>query len=134
MNLLDRTGVTTNPEYSDYTDERESRRLVRQAVRIADVERVSTETGIPKSSVRRFVQTGRTSRERWDRYFEAVVETATRDLASLGRALPTSDEARLHLYEKMARRCVGCGSLSSEAANGNGARHAGATLAHPGSE
>jgi hypothetical protein len=108
MNLLDRTGVTTNPEYSDYTDDRGWRRLVWQAVQIAGVERVSMETGIPKSTVRRFVQTGRTSKVRWARYFDAVVRLATKELAALGKSLPSSDEARLRSLARLGRRCHRC--------------------------
>jgi hypothetical protein len=110
MNLLDRTGVTTNPEYSDYTDDAERRRLVRSAVRIAGVERISKETGIPKSTVRRFIQTGRTTRDRWAQYLAATIKIATRDFSSMDRALPTSDEGRLRLYVTRGRRCKRCGA------------------------
>jgi hypothetical protein len=35
MNLLDRAGITTNPDYSDYTDDRERRRLALEVFRAA---------------------------------------------------------------------------------------------------
>jgi len=51
MNMLDRTGVTANPEYSDYTDDGGWRQLVHKAIRIAGASRVSVKTGFARSTV-----------------------------------------------------------------------------------
>lgn len=51
MNMLDRTGVTANPEYSDYTDDGGWRQLVHKAIRIAGASRVSAKTSFARSTV-----------------------------------------------------------------------------------
>jgi hypothetical protein len=111
MNLLDRAGITTSPEYSDYTDDRPRRTLALEVLRAARVKRISDLTGFPIRTVRRFFSSGRTSRERWTRYMGAATEIATEDLVSWDKALPREDEARWRLYVREhegRRRCL-CG-------------------------
>jgi hypothetical protein len=43
-------------------------------------------------------------------YMETATDIATTELASLGRVIPTSDEARWLLYVKEGRRCQ-CGAV-----------------------
>jgi hypothetical protein len=105
MNLLDRAGITTNPEYSDYTGENKPRGLALRVLRVAGVRQVATSTGFAQRTVRRFLSSGRTSLARWSAYMDAATEIATKELTLLSRALPTNDEARWGLYERERRRC-----------------------------
>jgi hypothetical protein len=112
MNLLDRAGITTNPDYSDYTDDRQRRRLALEVLRAAGVRRVSVATLLPVRTVRRFLSLGNTSRERWTRYMNAATEIATGELVSWDQALPTGDEARWRLCatDFAAQRVCSCGT------------------------
>jgi hypothetical protein len=111
MNLLDRAGITTNPDYSDYTDERERRRLALKVLRLAGTPAVARAIGLPARTVRRFLGTGKTSRARWTAYMKAPTTIADEGLVSLERALPASEEARWRLYMREGRRCRRCGAV-----------------------
>jgi hypothetical protein len=113
MNLLDRAGITTNPAYSDYTDDRARRMLALRVLRAAGAKQTSLATGYPIRTARRFLSSGRTSRERWTEYMRAATEIATEGLVSWRRSLPASNEALwcLFLNEQMAHmHCRGCGT------------------------
>lgn len=114
MNALDRTGVTQNPDYSDYTDDAELRALALHVIRSLGPDaarRVHAITGIPIRSIRDFTRMGRTSRKRWVAYIDAAERIATEDHVRSGVATPLSptQDGRLRSVTLQKRTCIGCG-------------------------
>lgn len=114
MNLLDRAGITTNPDYSDYTDDGTRKRLALSVLRAAGVRHLAGITRFPQRTVRRFLVTGRASRQRWSVYLSAATTIANKSLITWNRALPSHDEAGWRLYVEgnaTRLRCRRCGSM-----------------------
>jgi hypothetical protein len=115
MNVLDRVGVSTDPEYVDYTDEVEGRRLILQVLRDYKPREVTRRTGLALSTVKGFLRNGRTSPSRWARYTEAAGKLAIDAIVrwDLVLPLPRDPEALCYLYLKEADRlrptCRLCG-------------------------
>jgi hypothetical protein len=86
--------------------------------------RVHLVTDIPIRSVRDFIRTGRTSKERWDAYVKGADRLATEEMATLGLAkvIPLTRDGRLRSGIGMLKRiCGGCGRFLA-GRNGGGAQ------------
>jgi hypothetical protein len=110
MNLLDRAGVTTNPDYSDYTTDAGRRRLALRVLRQGGTAAVTAATRYPARTVRRFLVTGRTKNDRWPKYFDVASQIARDALTARGEVQPTTNEALWRASLRLAKGCLGCGA------------------------